>query len=249
MAKRKAEVEEETENKQQRTTDIAITDTTFEFLTDLEKNNDKGWMTENKKTYNKVKDNFIKFTQYQLTDLQISDSSLSMLDAKDCIFRINRDVRFSAVKAPYKNHFAAAFAQGGKKSGRASYYLHIEPNGKSMIGAGMYLPPPTILDKIRKAIAKDSQLLKESLVTEGFQKSFNVENGLDLLLQTDDKLKTVPKGYPKDHADIELLRLKSFAVGRTFTDEEVLKPEFKDSAAKIFQSVIPLVQVLNSYLE
>lgn len=249
MAKRKAEETDDTENKQHKPAEIAITETTFEFLNDLEKNNDKGWMTLNKQTYNEVKENFIKFTQYQLTDLQISDSSLSMLDAKDCIFRINRDVRFSTVKAPYKNHFACAFAQGGKKSGKASYYLHIEPNGKSMVGAGMYLPPPAILDKIRKAIANNSELLKESLVTEGFKTSFKVENGLDLLLQTDDKLKTVPKGYPKDHADIELLRLKSFAVGRTFSDEEVLKPGFKDTVAKIFQSVIPFVQVLNSYLE
>ena len=109
---------------------------TLQFLKQLKKNNNKQWFDANRKKYESAKNDFTIFLQDVLNDFCKTDTGLIALAAKDCLFRINRDIRFSKDKSPYKTNFGASINTGGKKSFKAGYYLHIEP-GQSFVGGGL----------------------------------------------------------------------------------------------------------------
>lgn len=205
------------------------------FLTDLKVHNNKEWMDANKPRYKKVRQEFHRWVDELIIRMTEFDPSLAGITAKDSTFRINRDIRFSKDKSPYKSNMGAAIQEGGKKSMNPTYYLHIEP-GDSMIAGGLYMPPGDILAKVRQEIDYNAGELKEIVGQEDFKKVFGAISG--------EALKTAPKGYSKDHPNIELLRFKSYVVMKKLDDKEVLAPDFMDRAAEYFRVLAPF----NHYL-
>lgn len=184
--------------------------TSFDFLLELQFNNNRQWFKNNEDFYKKAKSEFEEFTSKLISGLQAIDPEIGELNPKDCIFRIYRDVRFSKDKEPYKNNMGAFIAKDGKKSPFAGYYFHLEP-GDSFVGGGVYMPEKAVLDKIRNAIYQNPKPLKEIINKKEFNSYFSEIFG--------DKLKTAPKGFPKDFEDIELLKHKHYALAHQLNDD------------------------------
>src|SRR5690606_37986107 len=124
---------------------------TIKFLKDLKKNNNKHWLDAHRKHYDAARKNFEEFLQQLIDKHALQDPTIKEQVAKQCMFRINRDIRFSKDKTPYKTHFAASINMGGKKSVFGGYYVHVEPGG-SFVGGGVWMPQPPELKKIRQEI-------------------------------------------------------------------------------------------------
>lgn len=198
-------------------------------------------MESHRPGYESSKETFTEFVRKLLRELSRMEPALSLLEPKDCIFRIHRDVRFSKNKTPYKSHFGAYFAEGGKKSTKAGYYLHIEPGGKSMLAGGVYMPPPEELKKIRQEIDYNGEKLHSILNTPDFKKYFGSLTG--------EKLKTTPKGYPSDHPDIDLLKHKDFIASHLMDDAIVSKADFLSYSLKVWKALKPLNDFMNAAME
>jgi uncharacterized protein (TIGR02453 family) len=210
----------------------------LDFLKELKEHNDKEWFQVNKTKYEKAKSTFLEIVQDSLTHILTFDESLSALKPKDCIFRANRDIRFSNDKRPYKENMGAIFAKGGRKSKFACYYLHLEPNNQSFVAGGCYMPEPDVLQNIRQEIDYNGDKLHKIMENKHFQKFYgDFEESM--------KLKTSPKGFDKNHVDVEWLKLKSFTVWHKFTDEEVLNYNFQMTVNQAFTLLHPFVLFLN----
>ena len=123
----------------------------FRFLKELRENNNREWFNAHKEWYLTVKAEHENFINRVISALAVAEPDVDGLTAKDCIFRIYRDVRFSPNKDPYKTHIGAYMVKGGKQSPRAGYYVHIEP-GNCMIGGGIWCPEPSLLKALRKDV-------------------------------------------------------------------------------------------------
>jgi len=186
------------------------------YLEKLNNNNNREWFNENKSLYVGAKEEFELFINKLIPQIKSFDNSITALTAKDCVFRIYRDVRFSKNKEPYKIHFGAYIAPSGRKSKYGGYYIHIEPNNNSFVACGVHSPESTILKEIRYEIYNNADKFKQILDTPSFKKIFPKIYG--------EKLKTAPKGFPKDFKNIDLLNHKSYAVvhklSNTFVKDE-----------------------------
>ena len=191
-----------------------ISKKTFTFLKALQKNNNKPWFDLHKDDYLAAKQDVQDFIEVLIRELTTFDKSLNGLTAKECMFRIYRDVRFAKDKRPYKNNMGASINSGGKKSQDPGYYVHIQP-GSSFIAGGLWMPPADQLKKIRQEIDYNGKQIHKILDDSAFKKYFG---GLD----TASKRKTAPKGYPKDHPDIDLLKFNNFVVWHKFDDKIML---------------------------
>ncbi len=209
---------------------------TLQFLRDLEDHNDRPWFEENKKRYEIAKKDVETLVDEVLIGCAAFEPAVADLKAKQCVFRIYRDVRFSKNKAPYKNNMGAWFSKGGKKAPFAGYYLHIQP-GASFLAGGLYMPESKILKNIRQEIDYNADEFKAILNAPKFKKAFG---GLD-----EHKLKTTPKGYDKENPEIELLRHTSFVVSHKVSDEEVLAGKFAQKAVEVFETLHPFNTFLN----
>lgn len=189
----------------------------MQFLTALNENNNRKWFEENKEWYLQIKKEHELMLENMIKELGKFDLVAGTPAAKDCIFRIYRDVRFSKDKLPYKTHIGAFIALGGRKSVRPGYYLHIEP-GHSMISGGVYSPQPDILKKFRDEIYYDAKTFKDILNNKAFKDMFG---GL-----WEDKLIRYPKDYDPSFPDIDLLKYKSYSVMRNLDDKEVISEKF-----------------------
>lgn len=218
-----------------------ITRETLAFLKAIKKNNNKDWFDKNKAKYLAAKENWELVLDDVLKGISSFDKRYGELKAKDCSYRIYRDVRFSPDKTPYKSHFGASINIFGKKAMNAGYYVHLEPGG-SFIAGGMWMPPGELLKKVRQEIDYNGKELHKVLSNRAFK---NYYGGFE----KEYSLKTNPKGYDKDHPDIELLRLTSYIVSHPFTDTEVLKPSFARNIAKGAEIMRPLVDYLNMALD
>ena len=207
------------------------------FLQQLQQNNQKEWMDAHRDDYQSARASFIELIMYLLRGLETEDKGMRGLDPKKCIFRINRDIRFSKDKSPYKINFGAALAEGGRNSGNAAYYLHLQPNDESFIGGGLYQPPKEMLAKVRQEIDYNASELRTLVSAPDFRETFGEIQG--------DSLKRAPKGYDPDHPNIALLKLKDYIVLRKLTDEEVTDAQFPDQALATFKTMIPFVHYLN----
>lgn len=171
------------------------------FLLELSANNHKAWFDANRDVYTPLRTKFIAFVDELIEEAANIDPSLAGLQGKNCIFRINRDVRFSANKNPYKTNFSAYLSRGGKKFPGAGYYFHFEP-GQSFLAAGIWMPEPELLKSIRQEIdygwASFSEILQAA---QSIGLSFDGE-----------KLSRPPKGYEADNPAIEILKSKSFVL-------------------------------------
>lgn len=218
-----------------------INNSTFTFLKILKKNNNKEWFDKNKDKYLAAKDNVSDVVESILTELVKFEKKFAGLTPKDCIFRIYRDVRFAKDKIPYKTNMGASINVGGKKAQNAGYYLHIEPGG-SFLAGGVWMPPGDQLKKIRQEIDYNGKNLKKILAEKNFKKYFGS-------LSPEYKLKTTPKGYDKDHPDIELLRFNSFIVWHKYSDAQVGKKTFTKEIAKGARIMKPFLDFLNEGLD
>ncbi len=214
-----------------------IEKSTLDFLSKLKQNNNRDWFLEHKAEYENAKSNFVEFVQQLIQEVAKFDSSVKGLDAKKCVFRINRDIRFSTDKSPYKSNMGASFSAGGKNSTNPGYYIHIEGN-KSFLAAGKWMPDPTMLSAIRQEIDYNTKEFKKIITAKEFVSFFGE-------LSKDDKLKTAPKGYPKDHPELELLKLKSFIAVHSFNQKEVLSKSFLGDCVKGCKLVYPLTKFLS----
>ena len=199
---------------------------TFTFLRELAANNNKAWMDANRPRYRYYRGPFEAFVEELIDAISAFDPSVAGLTAKDCTYRMNRDIRFSADKSPYKTHFSAFIAPRGKNSGLAGYYLHLEPEmeGSSMIGhsivaAGQVCMPTHIAS------------------AEGF--SLDKENAL----------KRTPVGFDSGTPYDELLKLKDHCLARDLTDEELFRPDFKELLLALFRSTKPYLDQLNRAIQ
>jgi uncharacterized protein (TIGR02453 family) len=209
----------------------------FDFLKKLKTNNNKDWFEKNKVTYLSAKEEFEMLIDKLIKGLHKSDKKISAeLKAKDCTFRIYKDVRFSKDKTPYKINMGASINPGGKKSMQAGYYLHIEPGGCFLAG-GVYMPEPEQLNAIRQEIDYNPKPLLKVLNAAAFKKYFK---GLD----EDGKLKTAPKGFEKDHAHIELLKNRHFIVSAQLKDKDVLSKDSDKLILEGFKAMQPLLDYL-----
>lgn len=209
--------------------------TTLAFLSKLQDNNHKEWFDANRKEYEAVREEFKKILKQVLADLASKEEDLLGLEPKDVMFRINRDIRFSKNKAPYKNNMGAFMGEGGRKTEKAGYYLHVQPHGESFIAGGVYMPPAENLKKIRQEIDYNPSELKQVVETAEFKHAWGAITG--------ETLKTAPKGYPKDHPNIDLLRHKTFVVMHQFTDDEMKGDDILEKIAYNFD----LLRPMNSY--
>jgi uncharacterized protein (TIGR02453 family) len=213
--------------------------TSFEFLKELKKNNYKEWFSEQRERYEALRQNYLALAQAMLLPMQDFDPTLGSLEAKNCVFRINRDVRFSADKSPYKTYLGFGFAPYNRKKELATYYTHIEC-GLSFAGGGLYQPEPQIVKKIRQEIDYHTEEFFAIVQNPEFVATFG-----DLAREQGQYLKTQPKGYDKNHPALKYLQLKSFTAVRPFSDEEVLQADFVEKSVAVMRTLQPLLQFLN----
>ena len=213
----------------------------LKFLKALDKNNNKEWFDANKQNYQNARQEFISRVANVIDLCAAFDPMIKGLDANKTIFRINRDVRFSKDKSPYKTNFGASINPGGKKSMIPGYYIHIEP-GKSFLAAGSYMPIPEHLSAIRQEIDYNLKDFSKIVEATDFKKEFSA-------LSNEDALKTVPKGYDKENPAIQFLRMKHFIAIKNLDDKEVVAPDFIKHTAKTFKASLALTIFLRKAIE
>ncbi len=212
----------------------------FDFLKELEQNNNREWFTENKARYQQANGAFKLFVAKLIAGISEFDDEIKGLEPKHCIFRIYRDVRFSKDKSPYKVNFGAYLVKGGRRSGNSGYYLHLQ-NGESFIAGGVHMPPSPELKKIRKEIYYNVEEFKQIINEPKVKKYFKEISG--------DKLIRPPKDFPADFPDIELLKYKSYSFFENLSQEQCLQADFFDFLIERFKLMKPLVKFMNRALE
>ncbi len=216
---------------------------TLSFLKSIKKNNNKAWFDANRTKYEASKIDFSNFIQLVIEDLQRFDTTITGLGAKDCLFRMNRDIRFSKDKRPYKENFGASIKRGGKKSVFAGYYFHLEP-GQSFIGGGLWMPESADLKKIRQEIDYNWEEFKNIIRAKAFKKVYG-----DLFRNGEVSLSTMPKGYEKDHPAATYLKLKSLIAETTVEDADLVKSTLHKKTIEAYKALKPLLDFLNRALE
>ncbi|RZS93921.1 DUF2461 domain-containing protein [Aquimarina brevivitae] len=206
----------------------------FEFLAELKQNNHKDWMNAHKKQYKANEKALKEFYAAVVDRLNQSDEI-----EKTKVFRINRDIRFSKNKTPYNVHRSASFSRAGAHR-RGGYYLRIEP-GASAMGGGFFSPEPADLLRIRKEFDIDVELIRAILAEPEFKKAFGGFN-------QDYQVKTAPKGFSKEHPAIDLIKNKAFFVTHSYTDEEVLAPDFLDKLVGHYELLRPFFDYMSDVL-
>jgi|SRR5690606_6404655 len=215
---------------------------TLKFQADLTKNNNRDWFLENKPRYEKYKQEYHALIQKFLDAMIPLDENLRHLEIKDCSFRINRDIRFSKDKTPYKTHLGIWMSPGQKNTNLAGYYIHIE-KGASFIAGGVYWPDAADLKKIRAEIDHFQEDLENIVADKKFKEEFG---GFDR--DENNSLKSAPKGYDKEHPAIEFLRLKCFTASQSIDDKQLAEKDFVEKTAKKLIALKPLNDFLNRAL-
>ncbi len=213
---------------------------TFTFLRNLNRNNNRDWFNANKHKYQEAHADFVGFIAELIGRIAVFDPPVAQLDPKKSVFRIYRDTRFSKDKTPYKTNFGAHLVSSRERPhDRAGYYIHVEP-GNSFLAGGAYLPPGPWLNAIRASIDKDGAEFVAILKRVSFKKYFGELEG--------EKLKTVPRGYTVDHPHIELLRFKSFLASHQVGDEQLMAKDAAQYATRVFKTLKPFDDFLNKSL-
>ncbi len=216
---------------------------TLKFLSQLKKNNNKPWFDAHRPQYEAARIDFANFIGLVIDELQKSDATITGQTGKDCLFRINRDIRFSKDKTPYKTAFGASIKRGGKKSPFAGYYFHLEP-GQSFAGGGIWMPEAPALKTIRQEIDYNWDEFKNILNAKEFKAAYK-----DLYKGDDQRLSTTPKGYEKDNPAADYLKLKSFIGEAKIADDELPKATLHKKTVAAFKALQPFLNFINRTLE
>lgn len=215
---------------------------TLRFLRALKPHNNKTWFDANRPKYLAAKEDFEQLVARVLQGFEDLEPEIAQLSLKDCVFRIYKDVRFSKDRTPYKTHFAASFSRGGKKVHFPGYYLHIEPDGNSFLGGGMWMPAAPELKKIRQEIDYHLKEWEGLLLAKGFQKLYGG-------LSEEDMLSRPPQGYTADNPAVEYLKRKSFIAGCNLSDEVLQSKKALKEIMHRFETLKPLIDFLNRALD
>lgn len=210
-----------------------ITKEIFNFLKDLEKNNNREWFTENKSTFKSLETDVKTFFSAAMDNLKQHDEIEKMK-----IFRIYRDVRFSKDKTPYKTHFGGSFARAGARL-RGGYYIHLKPSD-SFIATGFWEPNKEDLLRIRKELELDADEFRKVIGGKKFKTVWG-----DLV---GDEVKTAPKGFNKEHSNIDLIKKKQYIFVRKFSDKEVLSQNFAKQIDDSFKAIRPYFDLMSDVL-
>jgi uncharacterized protein (TIGR02453 family) len=212
---------------------------TIKFLKDLKKNNTKEWFEKNRKQYESAKEDFILLTTNILKGVAAFDSTIAHLTAKDCIFRINRDVRFSKDKSPYKSNMGMSISSTGKKGVAAGYYFHLEP-GKSFVGGGLWMPMADDLKKLRQEVDYNFNGFDKIITSKKFKSLYG-----ELEMSKETSLSRPPKGYDENNAAIQYLKLKSFIATAPIADSELADKNIEKKIITAFETLKPLIDFIN----
>jgi uncharacterized protein (TIGR02453 family) len=215
--------------------------TILKFLGQLQENNNREWFHSNKPLYDEAKADFEEFINSLIPAIAKFDDSVKFMTAKDCIFRIFRDVRFSKDKSPYKTNFGAFIAKGGRKNHGPGYYFHLQ-HSESFLAGGVWMPDPDTMKKIRQEIYYNVNEFKNILNHKEFKKYFS---GIDEW----DKQKLAPREYPKDFPDIDLLKNRSFTVSHLLSEKIIQSEKLFDYAIGVYQVMKPYNAFLAKAIE
>lgn len=215
------------------------------FLADLSANNNRQWFQANRPRYEQARQTFGALVEDLIAEIGKYDADIAPLCLADCTYRINRDTRFSADKSPYKTHFGAYLARGGKRSGYFGYYLHISPAGHTyfeehMLAIGNYYMEPTPLRILREDIAMGDGDLA-ALLRPAFEAGY--------ALSPEFQLKRVPNGFPKDHPQAELLRYKVLCLQQSLSETFLLQKNLPQRLAELFRVGKPMLDYVNRAIE
>lgn len=214
------------------------------YLRDLSQNNNREWFMANKARYTAVAERFNAIVDELIREIARYDTSVTGLTAKDCTYRIYRDVRFSADKSPYKTHMGAFICRGGKKSGYSGYYFHIGTGGEGypaahMLAAGDYCCDPKVL-----------QVLREDIVGGGGDFDAIVQDARPTFdLDREGALKRNPKGFEQETQYTEYLRLKAFCLVHTPSNDFMYADGLAQRTAALFESSKPFLDYINRAIE
>jgi len=208
---------------------------TLKFLTDLHKNNTRDWYHANKDRYKEAIGNFEDLVAILLHTITGFDESVMGVEPKDCLFRIYRDIRFSKDKTPYKTWFGAALKQGGRRQAGSGYYIHISSRQVYLAG-GIWHPDKDTLSMIRDHIVAWPKKFENIVLGKTFLNEFDGLSG--------DQLKTAPRGFPKDHPQIQWLRHKDHIVSVQIDPDEISSENFINKAGDIYEKMLPLNQFI-----
>lgn len=214
-----------------------MTESTLRFLRDLKRNNNREWFHGHQERYQAARTEVIELVSAVHELLVKEDADLSVVDPSRSLFRINRDIRFSANKLPYKTNFGAFLSAGGKTGPHAGYYLHFEP-GASMLAGGCWMPEADVLGRIRQEIDYNLEEFNSILKTPAFRKYFGE-------LNREGELSRPPRGYTADNPALKWLRLKSFTVSSMLDDAEVVSTRSAAQMVKKFSAMAPMIRFLN----
>jgi uncharacterized protein (TIGR02453 family) len=220
-----------------------ITKEALQFLADLIANNNTEWMHANKKRYENYKKDYHAFIASILAEMKPLDKTLEPLEVKNCTFRINRDIRFSKDKSPYKTNMGVWFTQNKNRKNSPGYYIHYE-KGNSFIAGGVWCPEASELKQIRKEIEFFHDDLDRIVANKNFKKEFG-----EITRDENNMLKKAPKGYDPEHPAIEFLKMKSFTASAKIDDNLFTQPEFAKTIAEKLITLKPLNDFLMRALE
>jgi uncharacterized protein (TIGR02453 family) len=213
---------------------------TIKFLKDLKKNNNKPWFDANRKQYEAAKTDFANFIQAVIDKYAKNDTTIKTLVAKDCMFRINRDIRFAKDKSPYKTNFGASINKAGRKAwNTAGYYFHLEP-GQCFAGGGIYMPMPDALKKVRQEIDYNFAEFKKIIGSKKFKSVYG-----DVSRDAEFMLSRVPKGYEPDNPAAEYLKLKSYIAMVNIKDADLSSKDLLKKTVEAFEALHPLLNFIN----
>ena len=217
---------------------------TISFLKELKKNNNKPWFDTHREKYLLAKTDFENFIEKLIAATGVFDSDIKELQVKNCTFRINRDIRFSKDKTPYKVNMGASLNKGGKKSIFAGYYFHLEPGRKSFAGGGLWMPEATELKKLRQEIDYCFPEFKKIISSPSYKKQYP---GLEM--DEGKTLVNVPKGYDKENPAAPFLKLKSFVSTKDIPDTLLTNASLIKEVSHAFKALMPLVKFINRSME
>ena len=220
-----------------------ITKEALQFLADLIANNNTEWMHANKKRYEDYKKDYHAYIASILTEMKLLDPTLEPLEVKNCTFRINRDIRFSKDKSPYKTNIGVWFTQNKNKKNSPGYYIHYE-KGMSFIAGGVWCPEPNELKLIRKEIEFFHDDLEEIVSDKTFKKEFK-----ELTRDDNNTLKKAPKDFDPNHPAIDFLKLKSYTASQKVDDKMFTEAEFSKKIAQKLIALKPMNDFLRRALE
>ncbi|WP_395824548.1 DUF2461 domain-containing protein [Collimonas sp.] len=212
-----------------------------QYLAELSENNNRAWFVMNKPRYDILRAEFLELVIRLIAEISKFDPAIASCNPKKALFRINRDMRFSHDKSPYKTHFSASITASGLKKpsqgGGPAYYFHIDASGHLLVAGGEYMPPSDRLRAIRRRIVDDASGFGKLLKNKKMMGTYGD-------LQTADQLTRPPKGFDADLPHIEYIRLKNFIVWKEQPLKKMLSDALEKELVNSFKDAFPLVSWL-----